>query len=458
MNSKPQKPRLNFPLTAHDNGQWCKWIKPTGAPRSQGRLIYFGPWADPTSAEAIYTRERDDLLAGREPRATAMAGPPGAPDLEEIADRWLVKQEELARQGMISPRSYLDKKRAVKEMFLHWRKNTDPMTRTPDDFGNLRRLFGDGVGPSSQGQRIIHIRAMFRWAGPDNQRLLPAMPHWGDKFRNVSEAERIDARDVNEKLNGERKFILLIAHQILREVNRRSLSATAQQAAPAIVIASRWFFAANLIAANMGAYADDIAGLARDGDVDLTGLRWIDKKRGKTSRFRVKWQAPLWPETIAAILDYLAVRPAVHEEALQEWRFSRAKESQSPQWKRAAMKAEPMFLTAEGFPLVHQKAHHAADGELLRNTPIDSVGQAMGKFLGPHGLNVKTRGLNFGAWRHTFTSIAEETGRDKFVKRITGHAIGKIETRYFKPTVEQLRFVTDHVRSTLLPAELRIVD
>jgi hypothetical protein len=37
--AKPSKPSLEFPLTTHPFGQWCKKIR--------GKLDYFGPWDQP---------------------------------------------------------------------------------------------------------------------------------------------------------------------------------------------------------------------------------------------------------------------------------------------------------------------------------------------------------------------------------------------------------------------------
>jgi integrase len=353
----------------------------------------------------------------------------------------------------------MDKRRAIAEMFRHLRKDTDATKLKPDDFEAFRRHLGQGVGPSSLSQRVIHIRAMFRWAGPENQRLLPSLPHWADKFPNVTEAERLDARDDNEKINGERKFSVETAHAILREIRRRADAAWADYGERGVgrvhVVAQRWLLAVNLIAANTGAYASDIAALAPE-DVDLDGQRWVDKKRVKTRRHRIKWQAPLWPETVAAIRSYREVRPAPDADALEVWRQRRASESDAPAFKRAALATEPVFLTADGCPLVRDLTHYRWDGVVRHNTPIDSVGQAMGKLLGEGGMGIKYVGLNFGAWRHTFKSLAEETGREKFVKRIMGHTVGKIDERYFKPTADQLRLVTDLVRERLLPPEMRI--
>jgi len=57
---KNSKPYTDFPLTLHQaTGQWCKKIK--------GKIYYFGK--DPDAALKKYLDERDDLQAGKKPRA-----------------------------------------------------------------------------------------------------------------------------------------------------------------------------------------------------------------------------------------------------------------------------------------------------------------------------------------------------------------------------------------------------
>src|SRR3990172_8067875 len=59
MAQKPEKPRPDFPLFAHNAGVWAKKIR--------GKIHYFGGWSDPQGAENRYLNEMEYLNAGRKP-------------------------------------------------------------------------------------------------------------------------------------------------------------------------------------------------------------------------------------------------------------------------------------------------------------------------------------------------------------------------------------------------------
>ena len=63
---KPRKPYPSFPLTAHNNGQWCKKIR--------GKVHFFGVWNDTEAALDNYLRVAADLHAGRQPSASIAQG------------------------------------------------------------------------------------------------------------------------------------------------------------------------------------------------------------------------------------------------------------------------------------------------------------------------------------------------------------------------------------------------
>jgi len=59
MGRQTKKPRADFPLFLHKNGQWCKKVR--------GKLLYFG--VDPVEAERRWDTQKVDLPAGRKPRS-----------------------------------------------------------------------------------------------------------------------------------------------------------------------------------------------------------------------------------------------------------------------------------------------------------------------------------------------------------------------------------------------------
>ncbi len=73
---KPSRPYPLFPLTEHNNGQWCKKIR--------GKIHFFGVWADPEAALANYHHVAADLHAGHQPQAINL--PEGAVTVKTISN------------------------------------------------------------------------------------------------------------------------------------------------------------------------------------------------------------------------------------------------------------------------------------------------------------------------------------------------------------------------------------
>ena len=88
---KSVKPYPDFPLFLHRTGQWAKKIK--------GRTHYFGN--DPDVALKKYTKERDDLQAGRVPRDRS-----GELIVRDLAKRFLSAKKSLVETGELSPRTW----------------------------------------------------------------------------------------------------------------------------------------------------------------------------------------------------------------------------------------------------------------------------------------------------------------------------------------------------------------
>jgi hypothetical protein len=93
--SKPAKPRPDFPLFAHASGVWAKKIR--------GKLHYFGQWSDPDGALEKYLAEKDALHAGRKPRPETEGA-----TVKEVVNAFLYHKERLVDAGELSPRTWTD--------------------------------------------------------------------------------------------------------------------------------------------------------------------------------------------------------------------------------------------------------------------------------------------------------------------------------------------------------------
>lgn len=86
---KPTKPYPSFPLTVHNNGQWCKKIR--------GKIHFFGVWEDPDAALDAYLRVANGLHAGRKPRMSTISG--DGLSVKVAANEYLTHQHRRAEVG-----------------------------------------------------------------------------------------------------------------------------------------------------------------------------------------------------------------------------------------------------------------------------------------------------------------------------------------------------------------------
>ena len=63
--TKLKKPFSSFPLTAHNNGQWCKKIR--------GKIYFFGIWQDSQTALEQYLRQAENLHARKQPKTSSLS-------------------------------------------------------------------------------------------------------------------------------------------------------------------------------------------------------------------------------------------------------------------------------------------------------------------------------------------------------------------------------------------------
>jgi integrase len=264
--TRPRKPRRDFPLFAHANGQWAKKIRRV--------THYFGKWADPDRAVEKYRAQRDDLEAGRVPRQGGDAF-----ELRDMLNHYLTGKQRQRDAGELQPKTfaeYLATCERIAETFGAGRPVDD---LRPTDFGQLRQRLTKLRGPVALGNEIQRVRSVFKW-GYDAG-LLDKPMRFGPEFRKPSAKRVREARHAK----GER----MIEPDDLRAM----LNAASSQ-----------MRAMMLLGLNCGFGGGDCAALP---------ISSLDLKKGIVSFPRPKTAIPrravLWPETITALRGALAARP-----------------------------------------------------------------------------------------------------------------------------------------------------
>lgn len=145
--------------------------------------------------------------------------------------------------------------------------------------------------------------------------------------------------------------------------------------------------------------------------LDLNG-GWLNYPRGKTGVGR---RVPLWPETVQALNDAITTRGEAKD----------------------ATDADLVFLGRDGTSLAADRRGNLVSGRIRRLLERSGV-------MRP--------GLNFYALRHTFATIAGDTGDQVAIDAIMGHAPPQNDMRAtYRERIndDRLRKVAEHVRSWL---------
>jgi integrase len=361
---KPEKPYHGFPLFAHATKRWAKKI--------QGKLWYFGSWADGwQKALDRFQSERDDIFAGRNPRAPKVDGYL----LGTLANDYLNSKRAALEHGAIRARHFRDLYGACARMVSFFGAGRLVKELGPDDFEALGYSYPKKWKLRRRKREITTVRAVFRYALKKEkiERL-----RFGT-FEAPS-TEAIDAeRNMKECANGDRAF-------------------TPKQLRDIIHAAPVPFRAMVLLGVNCGYGNTDIATLPLSFlDLDAG---WAGYPRLKTS---IKRRAKLWPETVAALRQAVAHRPAPAD----------------PVDERL------VFLTPYGAPWVRCSVSQDERGVVA----IKSDDQIQKKFrILLSRLKVKRVGLSFYSLRHCTESFG---GTDQIaIDRVMGHKSRGMGTNY----------------------------
>jgi integrase len=377
-------------------GYWCKKVN--------GRVYYFGRVADDpegTAAHDQWLREKDDLRAGREPRDRV-----DGPTVEELCFRYLAHHEGRRDTGELNPRSYAALFAAAETMAKTIGRTRAVADLAPDDFRRLRAKLARTRGLVSLRNEIQRVRGIFKFAFDEG--LVPAPVKYGQGFAKPKLEAVRRAREAHRAEHGDRMF---------EADELRAVIAACGQPLKAMV----------LLAANAAFGQSDIAALpTRAADLDAG---WVDFARVKTA---VRRRVPLWPETVAAIREWLPIRPRATNPA----------------------DAGCLFLTVRGTRWVKSSAPGERADEDGRRGPGGSPGDAViGEFNKVlRRLKLKRPGRSFYAIRHGFETIGGETADQVAVDAIMGHVPQGMAAAYRERIgVDRLRRVTEHVRNWLFP-------
>ena len=289
---KPPKPRPDFPLFAHGNGQWAKKIR--------GRLCYFGAWADPDAALAKYLDDRADLQAGRTP-----ATPADAVTVADLCNRYLASKEGLLANGEIAAKTFRDMLATARQVTRAFGRVRPVADLAAADFGGLRTQLARRRGPVALANEIQRVRSVFKWGFDAG--LLDRPVRFGPGFRKPS-------RRVMRKARRE------AGPRLWEPAEVRAMLGKAGEPLRTMI----------LLGVNGGFGAADCAALPRSAvrlDADGRG-GWVEFPRPKTEAER---RFPLWPETAAGLRHCLDHRRAPKRKA----------------------DADAVFLTYQGHRWVH---------------------------------------------------------------------------------------------------------
>jgi integrase len=354
-NDQQKKPYPDFPLFLHATGQWGKKIR--------GRTYYFG--TDSSAALSKYLEQRDDLQAGRTPGLH-----PDGLTVRELCNRFLSAKKSLQDAGEMSPRTWSDYYYSCERLIGRLGKSRRVADLTGLDFERLRTMLAKERGPVALGNEVQRVRTLFKFAFDEG--LIEKPIRFGTSFRKPSRKTMRKARYAAEP-------------KMIEADELRKLIAAAGVPLKAMI----------LLGINAGFGQSDIANLPLAA-IDME-RGWIDFPRVKTAILR---RCPLWPETVKAIREAIAARPAPKD----------------------AANASLVFVTRFGHKWV--RARIVGDGKPA--TAIDSLNLEFQKLL----KSVGAKHTGFYSLRHVHRTAADAAKDQVAADFIMGHVPTTMASHY----------------------------
>lgn len=270
---RPRKPRKDFPLYAHANGQWCKQIN--------GTKYYFGTWDDWQGAEREFDEQKDALRAGVRPEKSSNRV---ALTVRTLCNKFLESKDSEVKSGEIVPGTFRQLQRMCQIACKAFGGNRAVEHLTPDDFSRVRREFVlRNDSPNTLRTEIRWFKSIFNHAHKEQMVTTPIA--FGDGFKPPSKETLRKYRKEQARKHGKKLF-------------------TPKQCRALIKSSKPPIKAMLLLALNCGCKNKDLRAMVFN-DIDLENA-WLDYPRAKTGTDRI---AKLWPETVEAISDWLVKRP-----------------------------------------------------------------------------------------------------------------------------------------------------
>lgn len=266
---KFEKPRPDFPLFPHATGRWAKKVR--------GRLHYFGRCADDPKGEAALAKwldEKDDLLAGRTPNRNREGL-----TIHQLCNAFIAAKDGQAAAGDIALQTFVDYRDTCKLILDRLGKTRLVEDLRPTDFESLRAWLAKRYAKTTLANEVQRIRTTFKYAV--DAELIGRAINFGPTFKRP--AKRILRADRQSK--GSRMFEARELRKLLKgaDVQLRAML---------------------LLGINCG-FGNSDCGRLPHSALDLKN-GWVNFPRPKTA---IERRCKLWPETIEALREAMAVRP-----------------------------------------------------------------------------------------------------------------------------------------------------
>jgi integrase len=349
---------------------------------------------DGTKALALWLDVKDDLLAGRTPRAKT-----GEITIRDLLNRFVTVKRQLADSGELSPRTFGEYYASCQNLgkALGLRRALSDLGA--EDFERLRADLAKKRGVVTLGNEITRVRVVFNYAYQAG--MIDRPIRFGAAFKRPSKKTLRLAR----ASKGSRMFDAESLRRLLRS-STMPLQAML------------------LLGVNCGFGNADCAGLPIRA-LDLDG-GWVNYPRPKTG---VSRRCPLWPETVLALQQALAKRPKA----------------------RVPENDALVFLTRCGKPwgsAILEESEETGGKPKVRID--DPLAKECAKLV--RGQGIWRPGLGFYALRHTFQTIGDGARDPVATRAIMGHAeAGNDMSAVYREGVDdaRLKAVADHVRRWL---------